>query len=85
MGIPGNERVDEAAKTASSLRHNPLLFHTKTDLSLFITHLINNKWQEQWSSQQQLNHLAKIKTSTAPWTCLTDHPVVSKSFSLVHA
>ena len=28
----------------------------------------NNKWhQEQWSGQQQHNHLAKIKPLTAPW------------------
>jgi len=42
VGIPGNERVDEDAKTASALQGiNPHLFPTKTDLSLFITHLIN--------------------------------------------
>jgi len=35
VGIPGNERVDEAAKAASSLQCiNPLLLPTKTDLSL---------------------------------------------------
>jgi len=45
VGIPGNERVDQAAKTAPSLPSiNPLLRPTKTDLSLFIKHLINNKW-----------------------------------------
>jgi len=59
--IPRNERVDKATKAASSLQCiNPLLHPTKTDLSLFIRQLINNKWQEQWSNQQ-LNHLAKIK------------------------
>jgi len=43
--IPGNERVHKAAKAASSLQGiNPLLLPTKTDLSLFIKHLINNKW-----------------------------------------
>jgi len=67
VGILGNERVDKAAKAASSLQCiNPLLFPTETDLSLFIKQLMNNKWQDQWSNQPQLNHLAKIKSSTAP-------------------
>jgi len=66
VGIPGNKRVDKAATAASSLQCiNPLLLPTKTDLSLFITHLIINKWQEQWSSQQ-LNHLAKIRAFYNP-------------------
>jgi len=53
LGIPWNERVDKSAKAASSLQDiDPLLLPNKTDLSLFIKHLINNKWQEQWSSQQ---------------------------------
>ena len=68
VGIPGNEEVDKAAKAASSLQYiDPHLLPTKTDLSLFIQQLIRNNWQQQWSSQQQFNHLAKIKPSTAPW------------------
>jgi len=45
---------------------NPLFLPTKTYLSHFITQPIRNKWQEQWSSQQQLNHLAKLKPFIAP-------------------
>jgi len=38
VGIPGNERVDKAAKTASSLQGiNPHILPTKTDLSLYKT------------------------------------------------
>jgi len=44
VGIPGEERVDKAAKAVSSLQCiNPLLLRTKTDLFLFIRQLMNNK------------------------------------------
>jgi len=48
-------RFDEAAEAVSSLQGiNPLLLPTKTDLSLFITHLMKNKWHQSKEKRKEV-------------------------------
>ena len=66
-GIPGNEKVDSAAKAATSLPHVSLrILPSKTDLTLFIRHQIKIHWHTFWKNQIHSNKLALIKPVPTP-------------------
>lgn len=64
-GTPGNEKADQAAKSAI---HLPAITQKiiKHDAILHLKRKIQNKWTLEWQNTPFLNKLRQIKNTTAP-------------------
>ena len=67
IGIPGNERVDQSAKTATT--SSPITTQVIQDVKNFLRQKTRLAWQTDWSSQLN-NKLLSYKKSVTPWKIL---------------
>ena len=69
VGIQQNETVDKAAKEASLAANIDFKHIPHTDMKKTISHYINSKWQEKWSSPSLINNkkYRKIRPSVGMW------------------
>lgn len=81
IGIPGNESVDQAAKSALTL---PRLFHTfllTSNLRSFFRQLVLRKWQRSWKPTR--TSLCLIKSTVFPWLFSTSLSVLKNQYCTV--
>ena len=66
VGIPGNEKADEKAKSGITCP----IYDVKLPVGDYIGSLKNNiksKWQDMWNNEPVNNKLKNIKTTIGPW------------------
>ena len=66
VGIPGNEKADEKAKSGITCP----IYDVKLPVGDYIGSLknsINSKWQDMWNNEPVNNKLKNIKTTIGPW------------------
>ena len=66
VGVPGNEKADEAAKSAI----NSPLFETKLPVNDYINvvkQYIKTEWQKMWNEEPANNKLKQIKPNVSLW------------------
>ena len=67
VGIPGNERVDDLARLATTSSLSPSLSIPVSDFFPAFAALLQRRWQQSWATAVD-NKLHTVKPSVMPWS-----------------